>query len=71
MRSRTISFVHNVRRLPSQEGIDIFHRFRVGGIGKSHQTNSGFSAQRTTRRFVRKGLIPRGSLSGEAIGGLD
>jgi hypothetical protein len=28
----------------------------AGGIGKSHQTNSGFSAQRTTRRFVRNAL---------------
>jgi hypothetical protein len=26
------------------------------GIGKGHQTNSGFSAQRTTRRFVRNAL---------------
>jgi len=28
----------------------------AGGIGKSHQTNSGFSAQRTTRRFVHNAL---------------
>jgi predicted acylesterase/phospholipase RssA len=28
----------------------------AGGIGKGHQTNSGFSARRTTRRFVRNAL---------------
>jgi hypothetical protein len=28
----------------------------AGGIGKGHQMNSGFSAQRTTRRFFRNAL---------------
>jgi hypothetical protein len=28
----------------------------AGGIDKGHQTNSGFSAQRTTRQFVRNPL---------------
>jgi hypothetical protein len=28
----------------------------AGGIGKGYQTDSGFSAQRTTREFVRNAL---------------
>ena len=28
----------------------------AGGIGKGHQTNSGFSARRTTHRFVGNGM---------------
>jgi len=34
----------------------------AGGIGKGHQTNSGFSARRTTHRFVRN--APRLKLHG-------
>ena len=33
-----------------------------GGIGKGHQTNSGFSARWTTHRFIRN--VPRLKLNG-------
>src|SRR5215469_1733194 len=32
------------------------HVQNAGGVGKGHQTNSGFSAQRTTHRFVGSAL---------------